>query len=149
MKTYATKSKDIEHKWHVIDASGKTLGKLASEAAGLLIGKHKPNYAPYLDCGDYVVVINASKITVTGNKALNKNYYRHSGYPGGLKTVNFEKLKQTHPTRVIEIAVKGMLPGSLLGHAMFKKLKVYEGEKHPHKAQIGTSQATTGGAESK
>ncbi len=92
MKTYATKSKDIEPKWHVIDASGKTLGKLASQAARLLMGKHKPNYAPYMDCGDYVVVINASKITVTGNKALNKTYHTHSGYPGGIKSVNFEKL---------------------------------------------------------
>jgi large subunit ribosomal protein L13 len=148
MKTYATKAKDIERKWHVIDASGKALGKLATEVAKLLMGKHKPSYAPYIDCGDYVIVLNASKIKITGNKANQKTYYRHSGYPGGIKSVNFTKLLQTHPTRVIEHAVKGMLPGSLLGDAMFKKLKVYEGGKHPHQAQVGGSEVTTGGAES-
>ena len=149
MKTYATKSKDIERKWHVIDASGKTLGKLASQAARLLMGKHKPNYAPYMDCGDYVVITNASKITVTGNKALNKTYHRHSGYPGGIKSVNFEKMLSTHPGRVIEHAVKGMLPGNLLGDAMFKKLKVYKDDKHPHQAQVGGSKVIAGGTESK
>jgi large subunit ribosomal protein L13 len=148
MKTYATKAKDIERKWHVIDASGKTLGKLGTEVARLLMGKHKPSYAPYIDCGDYVIVLNASKIKITGNKANQKTYYRHSGYPGGIKAVNFTKMLQTHPTRVIEHAVKGMLPGSLLGDAMFKKLKVYEGDKHPHQAQVGSAEATTGGAES-
>jgi len=147
MKTYATKAKDIERQWHVIDASGKTLGRLASQVARLLTGKHKPHYAPYLDCGDYVIVLNASKIKLTGNKARQKMYYRHSGYPGGLKAVDFKKMLQTHPARVIEYAVKGMLPHNLLGAAMFKKLKVYADDKHPHQAQVG-GKAATGGTES-
>jgi large subunit ribosomal protein L13 len=149
MKTYSTKAKDIERKWHVIDASGKTLGKLASQAARLLMGKHKPSFAPYMDCGDYVIVINASKIEVTGNKASQKTYFRHSGYPGGSKQVNYEKMLQTHPERVIEHAVKGMLPGNLLGAAMFKKLKVYKDDKHPHQAQVAGSKVIAGGTESK
>ncbi len=148
MKTYATKAKDIERQWHVIDASGKTLGRLMTQVATLLMGKHKPQYVPYLDCGDYVIVLNAAKVKVTGNKALQKTYYRHSGYPGGLKAANFEKMLQTHPTRIIEHAVKGMLPHNRLGDAMFKKLKVYEGDSHPHQAQISSSQATTGGVKS-
>ena len=148
MKTYATKAKDIERQWHVIDASGKTLGRLTTQIATLLMGKHKPQFAPYLDCGDYVVVLNASKVKITGNKARQKTYYRHSGYPGGLKAVNFERMLQTHPNRVIENAVKGMLPHNRLGNAMFKKLKVYEGDSHPHEAQIGGSKAATGGVES-
>ena len=148
MKTYATKAKDIERQWHIIDASGKTLGRLTAQVARLLMGKHKPQYVPYLDCGDYVVVLNASKIKITGNKAKEKTYYRHSGYPGGLKAVTFERMLQTHPTRIIEHAVKGMLPHNRLGNAMYKKLKVYEGDSHPHQAQIGNSQATTGGVES-
>lgn len=148
MKTYATKAKDIERQWHVIDASGKTLGRLAAQVARLLTGKQKPNYAPYLDCGDYVIVLNAAKVKLTGNKAKQKTYYRHSGYPGGLKAVGFEKMLQTHPNRVIEHAVKGMLPHNLLGDAMFKKLKVYAGDKHPHQAQIGGAKAATGGVDS-
>jgi large subunit ribosomal protein L13 len=112
------------------------------------MGKHKPYFAPYLDCGDYVIVLNASKIKITGNKATVKTYYRHSGYPGGLKAVTFEKMLQTHPIRIIEHAVKGMLPHNRLGDAMYKKLKVYEGDSHPHQAQIGSSEATTGGVES-
>jgi len=148
MKTYATKAKDIERQWHVIDASGKTLGRLTTQIATLLMGKHKPQFAPYLDCGDYVVVLNASKVKITGNKARQKTYYRHSGYPGGLKAVNFEKMLQTHPERIIENAVKGMLPHNRLGNAMFKKLKVYEGDSHPHQAQISSSKAATGGVES-
>lgn len=148
MKTYATKAKDVERQWHVIDASGKTLGRLTTQIARLLMGKHKPQYAPYLDCGDYVIVLNASKVKVTGNKARVKTYYRHSGYPGGLKAVKFEKMLQTHPTRIIEHAVKGMLPHNLLGDAMYKKLKVYEGDSHPHQAQIGSDKAATGGVES-
>ena len=148
MRTYATKAKDIERQWHVIDASGKTLGRLTVQIARLLMGKHKPQFAPYLDCGDYVIVLNASKVKVTGNKARQKTYYRHSGYPGGLKAMNFEKMLQTHPIRVIEHAVKGMLPHNRLGDAMFKKLKVYEGDSHPHQAQIGSSKAATGGVES-
>jgi len=148
MKTYATKARDIERQWHVIDASGKTLGRLTTQIATLLMGKHKPQFAPYLDCGDYVVVLNASKVKITGNKARQKTYYRHSGYPGGLKAVNFEKMLQTHPERIIENAVKGMLPHNRLGNAMFKKLKVYEGDSHPHQAQISSSKAATGGVES-
>ena len=148
MKTYATKAKDIERQWHVIDASGKTLGRLAAQVARLLTGKHKPNYAPYLDCGDYVVVLNAAKVKLTGNKAKQKTYYRHSGYPGGLKAVGFEKMLQTHPNRVIEQAVKGMLPHNLLGNAMFKKLKVYADDRHPHQAQVGGVKPVTGGVES-
>jgi large subunit ribosomal protein L13 len=148
MKTYATKAKDVERKWHVIDASDKTLGRLAGHVARLLMGKHKPQYAPYLDCGDYVIVLNAAKVKLTGNKASQKTYVRHSGYPGGIKTVNFDKMIQTHPTRVIEHAVKGMLPHNLLGDAMFKKLKVYQDDKHPHQAQVAGSQTATGGVES-
>jgi large subunit ribosomal protein L13 len=127
---------DIERKWHVIDASGKTLGRLATEAAVLLKGKHKPMYTPHLDVGDYVVVVNADKIEVTGKKLTQKIYYRHSNYPGGLKSVSLEKMLETHPTRAVEHAVKGMLPHNRLGAAMFKKLKVYAGAEHPHKAQV-------------
>jgi large subunit ribosomal protein L13 len=136
MKTYSTKASDIERKWHVIDASGKTLGRLASEVAQLLRGKHKPIYVPHLDTGDYVIVINADKVRVTGNKAKQKLYYRHSGYPGGLKSTSLAEMMESHPTRVIEHAVKGMLPKNPLGRAMFKKLKVYAGPNHPHQAQV-------------
>jgi len=136
MRTYSTKVSDIERKWHVIDASGKTLGRLATEAAVLLKGKHKPMYTPHLDVGDYVVVVNADKIEVTGKKLTQKIYYHHSNYPGGLKSVSLEKMLETHPTRAVEHAVKGMLPHNRLGAAMFKKLKVYAGAEHPHKAQV-------------
>ena len=136
MKTYSTKASDIERQWHVVDASGKVLGRLASEVARLLMGKHKPIYAPHLDTGDYVIVINAVQVRVTGRKAKQKIYYRHSGYPGGLKSTSYEKMMQTHPTRVIEHAIKGMLPHNRLGAAMFKKLKVYAGNSHPHQAQV-------------
>ena len=135
MKTYSTKTADIEREWHVIDASGKTLGKLATQVAGLLMGKHKPIFSPNLDTGDFVVVINAEKVQVTGNKAKQKLYYRHSGYPGGLKSTTLEKTMQTDPTQVIEHAVKGMLPHTRLGARMRKKLKVYVGDTHPHLAQ--------------
>lgn len=146
MKTYSTKAGDVERKWHVIDASGQTLGRLASQVAVLLMGKHKPHYVPYIDTGDFVIVLNASKIKVTGNKAKQKMYYRHSGYPGGLKAVNFEKMLDTHPVRIIEHAVKGMLPSNRLGRAMYKKLKVYEGDSHPHEAQVrGSSKVKEGG----
>jgi large subunit ribosomal protein L13 len=127
---------DIERKWHVIDASGRTLGRLATEAAVLLKGKHKPMYTPHLDVGDYVVVVNADKIEVTGKKLTDKIYYHHSNYPGGLKSISLGKMLETHPTRAIEHAVKGMLPHNRLGAAMFKKLKVYAGAEHPHKAQV-------------
>ncbi|MBM3157419.1 MAG: 50S ribosomal protein L13 [Chloroflexi bacterium] len=136
MRTHSTKASDIERKWWIIDASGKKLGRLATEAAVLLKGKHKPVYTPHLDVGDFVVVVNAAKIEVTGKKLSDKIYYRHSNYPGGFKSVNLEELLQTNPTRAIEYAVKGMLPHNRLGAAMFKKLKVYAGPEHPHEAQV-------------
>jgi large subunit ribosomal protein L13 len=139
MKTYSTKASEIERQWHVIDASGKILGKLATEAAKLLMGKHKPTFSRHLDTGDFVVIINAEKVRFTGKKAEQKLYHSHSGYPGGLKTINLERLMETHPTRVIEHAVKGMLPHNRLGAKMLKKLKVYAGEEHPHLAQTGAS----------
>lgn len=135
MKTYSTKVSEIEREWHVIDATDQVLGRLATRVARLLIGKHKPIFARHLDTGDYVVVINAEKVRVTGNKAKQKTYYRHSGYPGGLKSITYDKLMQTNPTRVIEYAVKGMLPHTRLGASMMKKLKVYVGDTHPHLAQ--------------
>lgn len=136
MRTYSTKVSDIDRKWWVIDASGKTLGRLASEVAGLLKGKHKPIYSPHLDVGDYVIVVNAAKVEVTGKKLTQKIYYRHSLYPGGLRSTRLDEMMETHPTRVIEHAVKGMLPHNRLGAAMFKKLKVYAGAEHPHQAQV-------------
>ncbi len=142
MKTYSTKIKDIERKWHVIDASGRTLGKLATEAATLLMGKHKPTFSPNLDTGDNVVVINAEKIQVTGNKLKQKQYYRHSDYPGGFKSISLEKMMQDNPTRVIEHAIKGMLPHTRLGAQMRKKLRVYAGDSHPHLAQVAQSSGT-------
>jgi len=147
MKTYSTKAKDVEHRWHVIDASGKILGKLATEVANLLMGKHKTTFVPYLDTGDFVIVLNATKVRVTGKKPKQKTYYRHSGYPGGLKAETYEELMATHPTRIIEHAVKGMLPHNRLGRAMFKKLKVYEGDSHPHKAQVAGMKTTAKGNE--
>jgi len=139
MKTYSTKVSEIERQWHVIDASGKVLGRLVTKVATLLMGKHKPTFSPNLDTGDFVVVINAEKIRVTGNKAKEKLYYRHSGYPGGLKSTSLERMMQTNPTRVIEHAVKGMLPHNRLGAKMFKKLKAYAGDTHPHLAQTKAS----------
>ena len=139
MKTYSTKASDIERQWHVIDASGKILGKLATQVASLLIGKHKPIFSPNLDTGDFVVITNADKVRVTGNKTKQKLYYRHSGYPKGLKSISLEEMMQTHPTRVIEHAVKGMLPHTRLGAVMMKKLKVYVGDTHPHLGQTKAS----------
>ncbi|MGQ9545978.1 MAG: 50S ribosomal protein L13 [Dehalococcoidia bacterium] len=136
MKTYSPKAKDIERRWWVIDATDKTLGRMATRVANLLMGKHKPIYAPYIDTGDYVVVINAAKVKVTGKKTEQKVYYRHSGYPGGLKGEKLEELLKKDPSRVIELAVKGMLPHNSLGRAMLKKLKVYAGAEHPHRAQV-------------
>jgi large subunit ribosomal protein L13 len=136
MRTYSTKASDINRDWVVIDASGKTLGRLASEVAGLLKGKHKPIYSPHLDVGDHVVVTNAAAIRVTGNKLTQKIYHRHSQYPGGLKSTSLKHMLETHPTRVVEHAVKGMLPHNRLGAAMFRKLKVYPGPEHPHQAQV-------------
>ena len=140
-KTYSIKASDIERKWHVIDASDEVLGRLATRIAGLLMGKHKPMFCRNLDVGDFVVVINADKVRVTGNKAKQKMYYRHSGYPGGLKSVSLEKMMQTHPNRVIEHAVKGMLPRNKLSAGMMKRLKVYSGDSHPHVGQVGSTVA--------
>jgi len=136
MRTYSTKVSDIKRDWHVIDADGQILGRLATEIALLLRGKHKPIYAPHLDTGDHVIVLNAEKVRVTGKKVKQKVYYRHSGYPGGLKATTFEKLIEQHPTRIIEHAVKGMLPKGPLGRAMLRKLKIYSGPIHPHEAQV-------------
>ncbi len=141
MKTYSTKASDIEREWHVIDASGKVLGKLATQVASLLMGKHKPIFSRNLDTGDFVIIINAEKIRVTGNKAKQKIYYRHSGYPGGLKSINLEKMMQSNPARVIEHAVKGMLPHNRLGARIRRKLRVYVGDTHPHQAQTKASSA--------
>ena len=143
MKTYAAKESDIKREWHVIDASGKILGRLAVQVANLLMGKHKPMFSRNQDTGDFVVVINADKIRVTGDKAKQKLYYRHSGYPSGLKSISLEKMMQTNPTRVIELAVKGMLPHNRLGAKMIKKLRVYVGDTHPHLSQTGTSSTET------
>lgn len=137
MKTYSTKAAEVERKWHVLDADGEILGKVAVKAANLLMGKHKPIFTANMDTGDFVVVINAAKIKVTGKKMTQKMYYRHSMYPGGLKTESLARVLETHPERVIEHAVKGMLPHNKLGNAMLKKLKVYASAKHPHDAQVG------------
>ncbi len=146
MKTYSARASEIKREWHVIDARDKVLGRLATKVAWLLMGKHKPMFSRNLDVGDFVVVINAEKVRVTGNKAKQKVYYRHSGYPGGLKSITFEKLMQTHPTRVIGYAVKGMLPHTRLGVSMFKKLKVYAGDSHPH---LGQTEATSAEAKAR
>jgi large subunit ribosomal protein L13 len=145
MKTYSTKAADIKREWHVIDASGKVLGRLATQVAGLLMGKHKPVFSRHLDVGDHVVVINADQIRVTGNKVKQKLYHHHSGYPGGLKSITLERVMQTHPTRVIEHAVKGMLPHTRLSAGMMKRLRVFAGAEHPYQSQI---KATSTEAES-
>jgi large subunit ribosomal protein L13 len=134
-KTYVTRNKDVQREWYVVDAAGQTLGRLAARVARILHGKHKPTYSPSVDTGDFVVVVNAEKIHVTGRKLDQKIYYRYSGYPGGLKEITLRNLLQRHPTRVIEHAVRGMLPKNRLGRQMFKKLKVYAGPDHPHAAQ--------------
>lgn len=126
---------EVERKWYVIDASGQTLGRLASEVATLLRGKHKPEFTPHVDTGDFVIVINADQIVLTGNKLDQKKYRRHSGYPGGLKEMTYRDLLNKRPERAIEVAVKGMLPKNRLGRKMFTKLKVYQGSEHPHQAQ--------------
>ena len=135
MKTFSAKPETVKRDWYVVDADGKTLGRLATELAKRLRGKHKPEYTPHVDTGDYIVVINAEKVRVTGRKATDKYYYHHTGYPGGIKSISFEKQIQKAPHRVIEHAVKGMLPKNRLGRAMFKKLKVYAGSEHKHAAQ--------------
>lgn len=139
MKTASISTEDADRQWLVVDAQDKVLGRLATEIASRLRGKHKPSYTPHADTGDFVIVLNASKVRVTGNKSTDKQYYRHSGYPGGIKSVNFAKLRESHPERVIETAVKGMLPKNPLGRAMFRKLKVYSGSEHPHAAQQPTA----------
>lgn len=135
MKTFSAKPHEVEREWFVVDARGETLGRLATRIAATLRGKHKPIYTPHVDCGDYVIVINADKINVTGQKLDQKMYYRHSGYPGGLRQISLRSQLQKHPERVIEAAVRGMLPKNRLGRKMFKKLKVYAGPDHPHQAQ--------------
>lgn len=134
-KTYSAKPDQVRRDWYVVDANGKVLGRLAAEVARRLRGKHKPEFTPHVDTGDYIVVINADKLRVTGRKAQQKTYYRHSTYPGGLYATSFEKLHARHPRRVVELAVKGMLPKGPLGYAMLRKLKVYAGAAHPHVAQ--------------
>lgn len=138
MKTYIAKPADIKRDWHVIDAADKTLGRLSINIARLLMGKHRPIYTPSQDTGDFVVVINADKVRVTGKKAQQKMYYRHSGYPGGFKSITLEKMMQEHPTRAMEHAVNGMLPHTRLGARMRKRLRVYAGAEHPHMSQIKT-----------
>lgn len=135
MKTFSAKADEVTRDWYVVDAQDKTLGRLASEIAHRLRGKHKPEYTPHVDTGDYIVVVNAEKVRVTGAKQKDKMYHHHTGYPGGLKSMSFEKLIEKAPERVIQGAVKGMLPRNPLGRAMFKKLKVYAGSEHPHAAQ--------------
>ncbi len=135
MSTFNAKAEQVQHSWYLIDATGQTLGRLATEVASRLRGKHKAIYTPHVDTGDYIVVVNAEKIRVTGNKSTDKVYHDHTGYMGGLKSITFEKLIARAPTSVIERAVKGMLPKGPLGRAMFKKLKVYAGSEHPHSAQ--------------
>jgi large subunit ribosomal protein L13 len=135
MKTFSAKTHEVKREWFVIDATDKVLGRVASEVAHRLRGKHKPEFTPHVDTGDYIVVINAGKLRVTGNKALDKKYFRHSGYPGGIYETNFEKMQARFPGRALEKAVKGMLPKGPLGYAMIKKLKVYGDATHPHEAQ--------------
>jgi large subunit ribosomal protein L13 len=135
MKTFSAKAHEVNRDWYVVDAAGKTLGRLASEIARRLRGKHKPIYTPHVDTGDYIIVVNADKVHVTGRKATDKMYYHHTGYIGSLKSASFEKMQEKAPGRVIELAVKGMLPKNPLGRAMFRKLKVYGGPDHQHAAQ--------------
>jgi large subunit ribosomal protein L13 len=135
MKTISANKETAQNDWYVIDAEGKTLGRMAAEIAHRLRGKHKPEYTPHVDTGDYIVVVNAEKVAVTGNKAADKMYYRHTGYPGGLKTASFNEMIAKKPEDVIKLAVKGMMPRTPLGRAMLKKLKVYAGTQHPHSAQ--------------
>lgn len=135
MKSFIAKPQEIQRKWYVIDAEGRTLGRMASEAAAILRGKKKPIYTPHVDCGDYVIIINAEKVEVTGKKRKEKIYKHHSGYPGGLRELTFEKLQERNPEEIVRHAVKGMMPNGKLGRQMFKKLKVYAGPEHDHAAQ--------------
>ncbi len=135
MKTLSAKPETVKRDWYVVDAAGKTLGRLSTEIARRLRGKHKPEYTPHVDTGDYIVVINAGQVRVTGNKASDKMYYSHTGFPGGIKSISFEKLRDKAPEQIIQKSVKGMLPKGPLGRAMFKKLKIYASAEHPHTAQ--------------
>jgi large subunit ribosomal protein L13 len=135
VRTYTPKPADVERQWHVIDATDVVLGRLASQVATLLRGKHKPIYAPHLDTGDFVIIINADKVVLSGKKLEQKKAYRHSGYPGGLRAIAYSDLMEKHPERAVEKAIKGMLPKNTLGRKMFSKLKVYAGSEHPHQAQ--------------
>jgi large subunit ribosomal protein L13 len=135
VRTFTAKTAEIKRQWYVVDAQGQTLGRLASKIAPILKGKHKPTYTPHLDCGDFVVVVNVDKVRVTGRKLDQKVYYRHSEYPGGLKSINLRDQLAQHPDRVLMAAIKGMLPKNRLGRQMIKKLKLYAGEAHPHQAQ--------------
>ena len=135
MKTVSAKKETVRRDWYVVDATDKVLGRIATEIANRLRGKHKPEYTPHIDTGDYIVVVNADKVRVTGNKVTDKIYFRHTGYPGGIKETSFGKLMETHPERAIEIAVKGMMPRNKLSRAMLGKLKIYAGGEHPHTAQ--------------
>ena len=135
MKTYSAKPETVERDWYIVDAENKTLGRLSTEIARRLRGKHKPEYTPHVDTGDYIVVINAEKIHVTGNKRTDKMYHHHTGFIGNLKSISFDKMLEKAPERIIESAVKGMLPKNPLGRAMYKKMKVYAGSEHPHTAQ--------------
>ncbi len=135
MKTFSAKPETVERDWYIVDAENKTLGRLSTEIARRLRGKHKPEFTPHVDTGDYIVVINAEKVYVSGNKRTDKIYYHHTGYVGNLKSISFDKLIEKAPERVIEAAVKGMLPKNPLGRAMYKKMKVYAGSEHPHTAQ--------------
>ncbi len=135
MKTFSAKAQETVHDWYVVDGSNAVLGRLASEIAHRLRGKHKPEFTPHVDTGDFIVVVNAEKIRVTGNKAEDKKYFRHSGFPGGISETNFYKMQAKFPVRALEVAVKGMLPKGPLGYAMIKKLKIYAGDSHPHSAQ--------------
>ena len=134
-RTYSAKKSDVQRSWYVVDAEGKTLGRLATTIASTLRGKHKASYTPHVDTGDFVIVLNADKVRVTGNKETEKKYYRHSNYPGGLKTTTLWEMRQKHPERILEAAVRGMLPQSNLGRQQLKKLKLYTGTEHPHAAQ--------------
>ena len=135
MKTYQAKKEEVDHKWYLVNAEGKVLGRLSTELAKILKGKNKPTYTPHLDTGDFVIVVNAGKVTLTGKKMKDKIYYRHTGYPGGIKEMNAEKLLAKKPTEMIRMAVKGMLPKNSLGRQMLRKLKIYAGPNHPHEAQ--------------
>ncbi len=135
MKTFSAKPHEVKRDWYILDASGKVLGRVAAEIARRLRGKHKPEFTPHVDTGDYIVVVNVDKLRVTGNKAKQKLYHRHSTYPGGIYSTSFEKLQARHPERVLQLAVKGMLPKGPLGYAMLRKMKMYAGAQHPHAAQ--------------